>query len=73
VALWDDVTGSGRRIVMRQRAGRRGTFEPAQVPSDAVGAAYPVAAFSGETLVAAWSEGRREESQVVVRRLPSAP
>lgn len=65
--LWDELAGGRRRVYLR-RAGS-GAFADTSVLSGATTASHPVAAFSNETLLVAWSEGAPGQGVIRVRRV----
>jgi hypothetical protein len=69
-ALWDEIMEGKRRVFLSRL--EDGRFSEPRVVSDAAtdaAASYPVAVFSGDTLVAAWVQGPPESSAIAVRLL----
>lgn len=66
--LWDEIVDGTRRVFLARRRADAARFsEP--VVLDGHSALYPVAAYSGDTLIAAWTEGGGDQSVIRVTRI----
>jgi hypothetical protein len=68
--LWDEVIEGTRRVFALRRSRSGNNFAPVAVSDASRSASYPAAVVSGDAIVAAWTSGGPNDSEIVIKRIP---